>query len=396
MPAGDKTTVFITICACNYLGFASTLGCSVKEHHPDARFVIWLIDAVDPTEFPTDLDVRFASDVLGQQEYDHLLMLYNVRELATAVKPRCLAAELNAGADYVIYLDPDILVFRPLAAIFELLNQGASGVLTPHVMYPLPRDGRSPDDLNILVAGVYNLGFLALSDCDEAQRFLEWWGVWLGETCFEDTSAGIFTDQKWVNFAPIFWPGFQLLRDPSYNVAYWNLPQRDLTQDRNGWLLDGQALTFFHFSGFDPDQPGQLSKHQDRLGVPAGSALSAILRHYAECLFAAGHKHWRQRSFPDTCFENGVALDDICRKLYLHASEAEVSLSEPLLATGRGSLFEWITSPVRHGVSAPNRVTRYMYQVYLQRPDVMKRYPNIFGTDGPDFVDWLSVPAASR
>ena len=35
-------------------------------------------------------------------------------------------------------------------------------VLTPHMMQPFPKDGRQIDELFILAAGVYNLGFIAV------------------------------------------------------------------------------------------------------------------------------------------------------------------------------------------------------------------------------------------
>ena len=36
-----------TIVSANYLPYARVLGASVREHHPDARFVVLLVDRVD-------------------------------------------------------------------------------------------------------------------------------------------------------------------------------------------------------------------------------------------------------------------------------------------------------------------------------------------------------------
>jgi hypothetical protein len=39
-------------------------------------------------------------------------------------------------------------------------------------------------------------------------------------------SQGMHVDQNWVNFAPGMQDGVFILRDPAYNIAYWNLHER--------------------------------------------------------------------------------------------------------------------------------------------------------------------------
>lgn len=65
----------------------------------------------------------------------------------------------------------------------------------------------------------------------------------------------------------------RLPKDTNYNVAYWNLHDRSLRysgwdQERptpdSLWKVDGRPLVTFHFSGFSPDQPQQLSRHDNR------------------------------------------------------------------------------------------------------------------------------------
>jgi len=63
---------------------------------------------------------------------------------------------------------------------------------------------------------------------------------------------GLFTDQKWVNFAPVFFDGVAIVKSSRHNVATWNLTTRDLTGSLEaGFRVDGEPLGFYHFTGFD-------------------------------------------------------------------------------------------------------------------------------------------------
>ncbi len=87
--------------------------------------------------------------------------IYNVMELATALKPFLLRHLLAAGASSVTYLDPDIEVFAPLDDI-DAAAERHGIVLTPHRFTPVPDDRRQPDERVFAVAGAYNLGFVAV------------------------------------------------------------------------------------------------------------------------------------------------------------------------------------------------------------------------------------------
>ena len=391
-------TEFFTICARNYLAFAVTLGQSLLRHHPRDRFTAWLLDRGETPPLPPEIQVRWIQDdAVAEDEFTDLTFRYNILELATAIKPACIIRHFQEGAARVVYLDPDIYVFRPLREVTAAFDAGARGALIPHILRPLPQDGAHPDDLDILRSGTFNLGFLALGSGPETDALLDWWWGWLRTHAFSDPRSGVFTDQKWMNFAPLFCPGLELLRHPGYNVAYWNLPQRALSRSGEEWRVDGEPLVFFHFSGFDPGKPQTLSKHQTRIVVKPWSDLAKLLNFYAEEVLARDHDRLRRIGLPRVHFDNGAAFDFICQRLYQEAREQGRRFAHPL-ATGPGTFFAWVNEVLpENGANGQQlSITRYLKTLHEQRIDVQNAYPDLFGRDRLGFMTWVRRSAVQE
>src|SRR5207253_817918 len=76
-----------------------------------------------------------------------LIFKYEILELCTALKPALLDHLFRVrGEEQLVYLDPDILVFRPLAELRPALRT-SDIVVTPHFLSPIPLDGRRPTEL---------------------------------------------------------------------------------------------------------------------------------------------------------------------------------------------------------------------------------------------------------
>src|SRR4029077_19636361 len=126
---------------------------------------------------------------------------------------------LDRGADTVMYLDPDIEVLAPLDELGGLARDHAI-VLIPHMLRPVPPDGRRPAQSDLAASGVFNLGFIALGA--DTGAFLEWWGSCLRRDCLVALDKQLLVDQRLLDFLPAFFTPY-IVRDPAYNVAYWNL-----------------------------------------------------------------------------------------------------------------------------------------------------------------------------
>lgn len=243
-----------SVCS-NYLPKAAVLARSVRRHNPEARFVVCLTEREVPAIARGCAyfhDVVLASE-LGFADFERYIFKHRVVEACTAVKGQLFRYLLNNFPDEreFVYLDPDIKVYGPLTELREALQEHPV-VLTPHLCDPESTlDAVLDNELCALKHGVYNLGFLAVARHPEGERFVDWWTTRLDMFCYDDIPNGIFTDQRWIDLAVGFFDA-HVLKHRGYNVAPWNLSQRKITlSDDGGYLVNGQALRFFHFSGFD-------------------------------------------------------------------------------------------------------------------------------------------------
>jgi hypothetical protein len=312
-----KNLAIFTICSNNYVPMAKVLLQSARKHHPEAKHYICLADTIasDNEFYPSDCAI-VPAEALGIPDFRKFAFRYDVMEFNTALKPFMIMKLLEQGHDAVLYFDPDIEIFDPLDAILEKLDGGASFMLTPHLL--APAEGSSePDDVGIMCAGIYNLGFLGVGATAETRALVTWWARRLQYQCVNEQSRGLFVDQKFMDLIPGFAADACILRESRFNVAYWNLGQRVLTQDQSGWHVDGKPLGFFHFSGIDPADLTRLSKHTTAFRDEAIAApLQALMQHYAGMVLANGFAEQRNRPYHYGQFSSGAPIPTAARRLF--------------------------------------------------------------------------------
>ena len=223
-----------------------------------------------------------AIDQLEIENFARMAVMYSVLELSTAVKPWLLRWMLRDDAEGALYLDPDMRVYAPLDDVFQAVRDHGL-VLNPHFTDPMPRDGHKPNEQDILIAGSYNLGFIGIGSTTFADELLDWWGERLERDCIVDPERGFFVDQRWIDLVPGMAEDFHVLRDPGFNVAYWNLPTRTVSERDGTWYVNGDVpLKLFHFSGFDASQAAPAlqapGSHPARRPARAGRAVRALRR----------------------------------------------------------------------------------------------------------------------
>lgn len=385
-----------TIISKNYLAFARVLAASFRRHPPGGRFFVLLVDRndghVDPAAEDFELlEVEALAKERGGNVEDlaGFLFKYSLLEANTAIKPFLLEYLFDRhGLDNLVYFDPDILITRPLGPLAARLEKH-SIVLTPHLTEPID-DGAHPGELAVLQAGSFNLGFIALRRSEQVERLLAWWQDRLYDRCVVRIEEGLFVDQKWMDLAPGLFKDVFVLNDPGYNVAYWNLHGRPITFAEDGARAAGEPLYFFHFSGFDPEAPEQVSKHQDRYTLADLGEAATLFRQYGDLLLAAGYREARPWPYAFGRFDNGARIPDVARRLYLDlGSRRRRRFGDPFAAAGEQSFFSWLNQPADPAVKQPPHLTRLLYELYRMRPDLIAAYPDVAGKDFRDFSSWL-------
>ncbi|MGO9872540.1 MAG: glycosyltransferase family 4 protein [Acidimicrobiia bacterium] len=385
---------FCTVVARNYLAYARVLASSLHEMPDDAQLSVLLLDDVDavvdealePFEIlrPADLDIE-------PREFHRMAAIYDILELSTAMKP-WLLQRLLATEDLVCYLDPDIEVFASLAPV-ELLARRHSIVLTPHTTTPLPRDGLLPSEKTIRLAGVFNLGFIAVSR--EADSFLSWWADRLARECRIAFEEGLFVDQRWIDFVPSYFD-HAIVSDPGYNVAYWNLFERELKLGVDGYEVNGRPLRFFHYSGFDPLRPYFLSKYQTgdlRIRLEEQFAVAHLCDRYASRLLAAGYLDESSIAYRYGYTAAGMPIDSRSRRVYAKALAAQdvwatkSNLPDPFDPLQAVEFVSWLESPGPE--DSHTGLSRYVRGLYDERPDVATRFHDLSGSGTAELLAWV-------
>jgi glycosyltransferase involved in cell wall biosynthesis len=378
-----------TIVSKNYLPFARVLARSFAEHYPGARFWVLLADRVegrfDPAAEPFTL--LTAEELPNLPAFPAFAFQYGMLEINTAVKPFLLEHLIaSEGVERLVYLDPDIRVTSPLTEVEAALGR-RSIVLTPHLTAPYDDDGH-PGETTILQAGTYNLGFLGLAAGELTRRFLAWWKERTYDRCVIDFHRGLFVDQRWVDLVPGLFPDVEILTDPGYNVAYWNLHARTVCLGEPP-TVNGRPLAFFHFSGIQIEDLGRVSKHQSRFTLDDLPAVRELYVDYRERLLAAGYAAAIDWPYAFARFDNGVRIPDAARALYRSLGPDRERFGDPFASAGEGSFFAWLRGPARRVAAGEPHLSRLLDYLSRYRDDLVRQFPDAHGRDLARFARWL-------
>jgi len=375
-----------TISSNNYLGMTRVFADSYLEHHPGSRVFVCLVDRLDD-RVPYDelpFEIILAED-LGIPDFRNFAFRYDILELNTAVKPFVFRyLRDSVGLDRVFYFDPDILVHDRLERLEEALS-GHQAVVTPHLTEPIDNRCRPPERV-IGMCGVYNLGFLGLQLNDGTHEFLDWWCDRLHRFCIVDLANGLFVDQSWMGFAPAYLDSVAVVRDPIFNIAYWNLPHRRPVPADDHWEVNGRRVGFFHFSGVDLDNLDIISRHQDRVDLWSRPELRPLFEDYRDLVNQSGQNELRGIPYSYGTFaDSDIAIPRVSRIALQETDPRGLRWPDPFAMDTDDSFLTWLVEPIELRGQTVNRTALYVWQ---ERSDVKKEFPNLEGGELPRFLEW--------
>jgi glycosyltransferase involved in cell wall biosynthesis len=382
----------LTICAANYIPFAQTLATSFLRFHPESIFYLLLVDGDVPgiaVDLAPEITIIKPSELdLDPEVFTRMAIYYDVTELSTALKPLGLKYLLDAGSDIAVYLDPDIEVFSKLIEIPQHL-ESANIALTPHTLHEIPRDGLSPSDYDIMSSGIFNLGFIAIKKSTQSYKFLSWWNERLTFDCISDVENNLFTDQRWIDFVPSYY-SFSIIRDYGYNVAYWNLHEREITKVSSEYFVNENQLRFFHYSGYKPNKPWLLSSHvadTPRVVMSDQPLVKEMADHYGQRASEFGWGTNKSLEYGYLNFKDGIRLTPEIRRRYradLISALHEDSDLPPLPSASTDIILDWLNRQVPES----GRLNVSLFDVWKGRADLQLAFPLATSTDAPGMLKW--------
>jgi lipopolysaccharide biosynthesis glycosyltransferase len=306
-----------TIIAKNYIAFARTLCDSFLAHHPHGVFYTLVIDDIDGYIDPSKEHFEILSIAsLSIPNLRDFCFKYHITELSTAVKPYVLKYLFDVKqVDKLLYLDPDILVTSSLDDLYHRLDVHDI-VLTPHLDTDFPDDGHKPDDAQVMLSGIFNLGFIGLRKNENTDRFLKWWQHKLYSKCIADQGTGYFVDQKFIDYALVLFQNISIVHDTAYNVAYWNLHSRIVTYRDGHWMCNDRRLAFYHFSNYKPERPHSISGYQTRFELSRLPNLHRLFSFYHDLLIKNGYEESRKWPYSYSEFETLPELFQVLTRSY--------------------------------------------------------------------------------
>jgi len=318
-----------TICAKNYIGLAQALQLSIEKFNKDILFFIFVVDEFSFEEQMSIPDnILIAKDRLDIKinQWYQMAFKYDLTEFCTSIKPSCFKYLFSKykGAN-CIYFDPDILTYSSLQNIYEKLNR-YSIVLTPHITTIENNYTGYLNERNLLYSGMFNLGFIAIKGNDIGVKVLDWWEIRLKDRCYQNMMENYFTDQKWIDFLPSFFPKEILIsKDLGLNVAPWNFYERAVVKKGDSFFVKNRInisntlfpLVFIHFSGFDYRALLDNKIQQGNIkGLEFPNDLNEAFNLYTEVLRASNISKFIGLSYSYNFFSNQVPISSVYRKLF--------------------------------------------------------------------------------
>lgn len=338
----NKNCAF-TICTRSYKGLAETLKDSFLKYNPDFDFYIIYVDAEKDDKFRVnEISAKeIVTQYILESKYKEMSFKYDVTEFCTSVKPFMLKHFLEKNYEIAVYLDPDLLFFSKFQEIYD---ETKIAYITPHIVTPQGKEykGQQKDNL-ILRCGIYNCGFIAFRNSIKSIQILDWWCDKLQDFAYNDPWLGYFTDQRWIDFLPVFFSNDELkiIKNPGCNFAPWNYFERKIDKtpenffvvnSRNGKFEGSYPLCFIHASGYNYDRLCDGIVFHNSRELISSPDINEILIQYGQQLHAHNTTDYFNIPYRYGVFSDGSTIVKFHRRMFRRAVEEGSVFDDPFSA----------------------------------------------------------------
>jgi hypothetical protein len=386
-------TNFVTIATQDRAAQCRVFARSARQCHPDARLTVLVLDSDEsPRIFADCYDLVVSAEELALSGLADMRFRYSVAELCFALKPWLIRHLFEKLPDEPIYyFDSDIQLFSPLAEAEAALAQGASLVLTPHILQPAADQDR---ERALLRSGSFNAGFLAVAPSAPARAFIGWWCDRVRTGCTNDHPQGMYGDQKWLELAPSICDGVAVLRHPGYNFAYWNAHERPLSCLGGAWTAAGWPLRFVHYSQWnmrEQDSAQYLARYFRRKYEP----FAGLFAEYSDTVREEGRfgEAGPPPVYSEVLAPCGMPVPDLLRRVYeLHAPAVDGDA-----ATVFARATAVLNSPSKARADLPDLPITILYdEIWQRHADLRYRFAVDQASGRLAYLQWLVERGAAE
>jgi hypothetical protein len=230
----------------NYLIKGLAMYQSLAQH--SERFVLHIL-CMDDTAY----------DVLSRLQLPHVDLIrladFESPELL-AIKPGrtvaeycwtlapCLPAyvlERRPEAEFITYLDADLLFFSSLDPVYDEIGESSSAIVEHRF---------SPRFMPSIVNGRYNVQWVSFRRDEAGLETLYWWRDKCIEWCFYRLEDDRMGDQKYLDCWTSKFRGVHELQHVGAGTAPWNYANYRIEQKDGCIMVDGLPLIFYHFHSY--------------------------------------------------------------------------------------------------------------------------------------------------
>lgn len=148
----------------------------------------------------------------------------------------------NKALSEVTYIDADLYFFSQPQPIFDEFGKN-SVLLIEHRYSPAQRALEK-------FSGKFNVQFMTFRNNSAGVRALRWWRERCLEWCYHRYEDGKLGDQRYLHDWETRFSGVHVLQHLGAGVAPWNIQQYTVEKNKQGILVAGAPLIFYHFHAY--------------------------------------------------------------------------------------------------------------------------------------------------